>query len=119
MIFALTILGDLVAVAIITRLLCRVRGLSSGWIGVIAGTSYALISIAVELSQGCFFDLGESMCGLLMGGMNLPVVLFIGSVAPGIATIPGVIILVCIDAFIGYLLVGQLLLEKLLKRTVV
>ena len=118
MIFAFAIFGDLLAVAVITWLLCRVRRLSNGWIGTIAGASYAVISVLVELSQGCFFDLGESMCGLLMGGMNLPVVLFIGSVAPGIATIPGVIVLVCIDAFIGYLVVGQLLLEKFFKRTV-
>ncbi|TSC60624.1 MAG: hypothetical protein Greene041662_175 [Candidatus Peregrinibacteria bacterium Greene0416_62] len=116
MIFAFAILGDLVAVAVITGLLCRVHKLSNGWIGAIAGASYALISITLEIWQGCLFDTWESMCGFLMGVMHLPIVLLFDHVLINASPMVTILILILLDACIGYLIIGQFLLRRILPR---
>ncbi len=116
MIIVFFILGDLLAVAILTGALCRIRRLSNGWIGIIAGSSYGLISITIEATQGCLVNQWESMCGFIMGVMHLPVALLLARVQMNPSIMVTLFMLVAIDALIGYTLIGKLLLGKILPR---
>ncbi len=118
MILVFAILGDLLAVALITGVLCRIHRLSNGWIGVIAGCSYALISIAIEATQGCLMNQWESMCGFIMGVMHLPIALLLTRVQMNPSVMATLLMLIAIDALIGYVLIGRLLLGKIVPRNI-